>query len=65
MKVLKIFNTIIVIGATKEDLRHLYLRTSLSNNDLTKAIGEGFGDKKVPDTSFGCAFKHIFNGIWD
>jgi len=52
-------------GLTKEDERQLYIRSALTNNDITKAMRDGFGEKKLPDTSFGCCMSCLFTDTWD
>ena len=64
---------IILNEVTNDDLKHLYIRTSLSNSAINEATmttykGErvsGYDGKLVPDPEFGCEFAHIFNGVWD
>ena len=52
-------------GLTKDDERHLYIRSALVNSDIVKAMGDGFGDKKLPDTDFGCCMSGLFTDTWD
>ncbi len=74
MKVTKLWNGNIVLSdVSNDDLKQLYIRTSLTNSAVNEATmidyrGErvsGFDGKKVPDTAFGCEFSCLFDGIWD
>lgn len=78
MKVTKITNVDSSISlrlddVSNDDLKHLYIRTSLSNSAINEATmteyqGEhvsGFDGKKVPEPEFGCEFCGIFDGVWD
>ncbi len=70
MKVKKTENTdgtfnVELSDMTIDDLKHLYCRSSLINQDITDAMGSGFGDKKLPEISFGCEFGPALNDIWD
>ena len=64
---------VILNEVTDYDLKHLYIRTSLSNSAINKAtmteyngeIVSGFNGKTVPEPEFGCEFAHIFKGVWD
>jgi len=55
---------LILNDVSEDDMKHLYIRTSLIDSAIETAMADGFGDKKLPKSDFGCAFAGVFEGLW-
>jgi len=55
---------LVLTGMSEGDMKHIYIRTSLSNSAIETAMAGGYGDKKLPKSDFGCAFAGIFEDLW-